>query len=102
MNMPVAVSPVAPELAFVSPKSDRYAYSGRPGTFSIKTLAGLTSRCTSPMACAASSAADTCSTSDATRSGASGPPPARSTVARSPPATNRVAMYSTPPTSPAA
>ena len=73
-EQPVAVSPRGTDVALMRPKSDRYACSGRPGMFSMRTLPGLTSRCTSPIACAASSPAATCVMMLATRSGASGPP----------------------------
>ena len=63
-------------------------------------FAGLTSRCTRPTACAASSAEATGETIDATRSGDSGPS-RRSSDRTSPPCTKRIAINSTCPTSPA-
>ena len=63
-------------------------------------LAGFTSRCTSPAACAASSADATAETIAAARPADSGPS-RRSSVRTSPPGTYRIAMNSTPPASPA-
>ena len=63
-------------------------------------FAGLTSRCTRPAACAESSAEATAETIAATC--AAGSWPSRfSRPCTSPPATYRIAMYSTPPASPA-
>ena len=84
----------------LTPKSDRYTWSGRPGRASTKMFAGLTSRCTSPAACAASSAEATGEMNAAARPGASAPSRC-STSRRSPPWTNRIAMNSTPSASPA-
>ena len=63
-------------------------------------FAGLTSRCTSPARCAASSAEATGEMNSTARPGASAPSRS-STRRRSPPATNRIAMNSTPSASPA-
>src|SRR5580704_7106019 len=82
------------------PKSDRYTWSGRPTLASTRMFPGLTSRCTNPVLCAASSAEATGETKSAARSGASAPSRS-STCRRSPPATYRIAMNSTPSASPA-
>ena len=96
---PVPVSADADRL-LLSPKSDRYTWSVRPGRASISMFPGLTSRCTSPAECAASKADATGEMTAATRPGASGP--SRSSRPRtSPPDTYRIAMNSTPPASPA-
>jgi hypothetical protein len=63
-------------------------------------FAGLTSRCTSPAPCAASSADATGDKNSKARPGGSAPS-LSSTFRRSPPSTNRIAMNSTPSASPA-
>ena len=99
-NWPVPVSRADDAAPLLIPKSDRYTCSGRPGPVSTKTFAGLTSRCTSPAPCAASSADATGDSNPAIRPGASGPSRA-STPRRSPPVTSRMAMNSAPPAWPA-
>ncbi len=86
--------------ALAIPKSDRYTWPGRPGCASTRMFAGLTSRCTSPAACAASSAEATATMSSAARAGA-GAPSRASIPRRSPPRTKRIAMNSAPAASPA-
>ena len=61
----------------LSPKSDRYTWSGRPGRTSSSMFAGFTSRCTSPAVCAASSAEATGEMMAAARRRGSGPCPAQ-------------------------
>ena len=81
------------------PKSVRYVCSGPPRRASTRMLPGLTSRCTRPAACAASSADATGEMKAAARRGGSAP--SRITPCRLPPATNRIAMNCTPSASPA-
>ena len=95
MNCPCPLGPLHHSEPLLSPKSDRYAWSGRPGRTSTRMFAGLTSRCTSPAACAVSRAAATDDTIAAARPGES--PPVRRTRHRaSPPGTYRIAMNSAP------
>jgi hypothetical protein len=49
----------------LTPKSDKYTWSGRSGRASTRMSAGLTSRCTSPAPCAASGAEATGETNSA-------------------------------------
>ncbi len=86
----------------LSPKSDRYTWSGADplAMEPSSMLAGLTSLCTRPCACAVSSAEAIWVTMLTTRVGRSGP--SRSIRARmSRPATYRIAMNRTPSASPA-
>ena len=81
---PVLVTDASPPPCAM-PKSTRYAKSSRVSS----TFSGLTSRCTSPSACAASNAAATCAMIRAARIGSSAPC-ARNRSFRLPPSTSRI------------
>src|ERR1022692_2241800 len=100
MKMPEPVRSSEDMAGLLSPKSDRYTWSGRPGRTSTSMFAGFTSRCTSPAACAESRADATAEMIAVARAAGSGP--SRSTSPpTSPPGTNRMAMNKNPSVSPA-
>ena len=77
-----------------TPKSVTYAWSP-----SSRTLAGLTSRWSTPRACAASNALAICTISATARRTSNGP--WATTSANDGPSISRIAMYGTPSTTPA-
>ena len=82
-------------LALAIPKSTKYAKSSRV----IKMFSGLTSRCTRPLSCAASSADAIWRMIATARAGVSGPY-RTNILRRSVPSMNRMSTYRTPSISP--